>query len=366
MGLYKIQRKLFGSILILAVMLVSVIGQAQSVPNVITFQSVIFDDGGNVIEDDSADILFRILDDQGTELYAEEQPAVQIFDGMINVLLGSGIVPNSNPAVPTGGLIFTDFNPANPLFLEVTVKNVTTLDQLELTSVPYAFYAQQALTVAEGAITATSIENGAITVEHLENISISQLTGVLDVTQLPPEVTMDTELSSHTSDTSNPHNVTAAQVGAATAGHNHDSAYVNVGGDTMSGNLSMGGNNITNVGFVDGVDLNDSNSALNSDGSIKGAGYSGIGFRVSQNVVHGTNVCSLIYIPSGFGVSDCGSAVTFVPSLSQYEGDGGGTERVTVFIDGTFRLNICADSRCSDGSDGKLPNQATIIAIGTR
>jgi len=141
--------------------------QAQTIPNVMNFQSVLFDDDGNLISDSSADILFRIVDLNGNEVYAEEQPAVTIIDGMINVLIGTGIVPGSNPAEPTGGLALVDLQPDSALFVEVTVGTITTLEPMELVSVPYSFFAEQALSIASG------------------SVSFSQLVGQVTTLQLP-------------------------------------------------------------------------------------------------------------------------------------------------------------------------------------
>jgi hypothetical protein len=390
MSQYKFKSIFVSAIVGIVLIAWSAIGLAQSVPNVITFQSILFDNSGNVITDESVDVLFRVLDDQNNEIYSEEQNGVQVYDGMINVMLGTGIVPGSNPATPTGGLDFTDFDPANPLFLEVTVQDVTTLEQLELTTVPYAFYAQQAQSVADGAITSEMIQDGAITINDLGTITFNDIAGTINMTQLPAAVATDTEVATadaalQTQITSNDTDIAGlqTQVGVNTTNitglqtqitsndtdiANLQSGKVNRSGDTMTGVLNMGGNNIASVGTVDGVDLDDTNSALNADGSIKGAGYSAIGFKVSEeDATHGTNVCSTTYIPDGFTAIDCGSSVQFIPIVTQYEGDGAGTERLQVFIDDSYILNICADSRCNgDDSDGKFANTAIILAIGTR
>jgi hypothetical protein len=106
-------------------------------------------------------------------------------------------------------------------------------------------------------------------------------------------------------------------------------------------------------------------TAHNLDGSIQGAGYRAIGFKISYNVDDGTNVCDTPYIPAGFTVSDCGNAVQFIPIISSFSGDGAGTERFYVkFING-FELEICSDSKCAN--DGFwVPQEATILAIGGR
>jgi len=190
---------------------------AQSVPNAITFQSALFDSSGNPITDDTTDLLFRIVDDQNNELYAEEQRGVQVYDGLVNVIIGSGIEPNSNPAVPTGGLPVAALDPNQVMFLEVTVGGTTTLELLELTSVPYAYYAEQALNVAPGSITSESIAAGAIT--------FSDITGTITLAQLPTTVATDAEVTTavnslQTQITTNTNNISSNTTAITTNGTN--------------------------------------------------------------------------------------------------------------------------------------------------
>lgn len=226
---------------------------AQSVPNVITFQSILFDDTGTAITDDATDLLFRIVDDAGTVLYSEEQKGVAVFDGMVNVLIGTGIVPGSDPATPTGGLTLADLNPAQPLFLEVTVGTTTTLELLELTSVPYAFYAGEALSVAPNSITSEHIVDGSITNIDMGTINFTDIGGTLDVTQLPAAAATDSEVSAV----------------AATLQTQIDGKLSIDGSISMTGDLNMGGNDVSNVGLVDGVDVDTHNhSGAGQGGTI--------------------------------------------------------------------------------------------------
>lgn len=79
-------------------------------------------------------------------------------------------------------------------------------------------------------------------------------------------IARDSELSAHTSRTDNPHSVTAAQVGAAPAGHNHDTDYVNITGDSMTGDLIVGGDIETDFNlYVHGDTYVDSDANLKKD-----------------------------------------------------------------------------------------------------
>jgi hypothetical protein len=78
--------------------------------------------------------------------------------------------------------------------------------------------------------------------------AIQDAVGTVDESHLSFAVATEVELGSHTGDTTNPHNVTAAQVGAyttaqadlnfAASGHNHDSRYYTQGAvDDKKGKL---------------------------------------------------------------------------------------------------------------------------------
>jgi hypothetical protein len=73
-------------------------------------------------------------------------------------------------------------------------------------------------------------------------------------------------VNAHATRTDNPHSVTAAQVGAAAAGHNHDTDYVNITGDTMTGDLIVEGSvEIDADLFVNGDTYVDSDETLKRD-----------------------------------------------------------------------------------------------------
>lgn len=121
---------------------------AAQVPKYVNFQSVLRDDGGNLVEDGFVDLTFKILDQDGDELYAEVQPGVQVVRSAINVMIGEGIVPGSSPAAPTGGIPLNALDPANGNhFLQIQFGPNLPSDPMELGSVPYAMYAETALKI---------------------------------------------------------------------------------------------------------------------------------------------------------------------------------------------------------------------------
>jgi hypothetical protein len=122
---------------------------AAQVPKYFNFQSVLRDDSGNLIEDGFMDLTFKILDQDGDELYAEVQPGVQVVRSAINVMLGEGVVPGSSPSAPTGGLPSAALDPNQGAhFLQVQFGSNLPSDPMELGSVPYAMYAEMALGLA--------------------------------------------------------------------------------------------------------------------------------------------------------------------------------------------------------------------------
>jgi hypothetical protein len=69
--------------------------------------------------------------------------------------------------------------------------------------------------------------------------------GTVAATYIDSSIARDAEVTSqvdvHATRTDNPHSVSAAQLGAAAASHDHDADYVNVSGGTITGNLLVMG-----------------------------------------------------------------------------------------------------------------------------
>jgi hypothetical protein len=71
------------------------------------------------------------------------------------------------------------------------------------------------------------------------------VSGTIAEAYIDASIARDTEVTAqvdaHATRTDNPHSVSAAQIGAASLSHNHDTNYVNVSGDTMNGDLLVMG-----------------------------------------------------------------------------------------------------------------------------
>ncbi len=187
--------------LVFSILLVSSSSRAQeaSVPHYLNFQSVLMDDGGNLITDEFIDLEFRIVDQAGQEIYHEVQPGVQVVKGAVNVMIGEGIIPGSNPQAPTGGLPSSALDPTTgQKFITITIGENLPSDPMELGTVPYSVYAEKALTVAKDSIGSEEIKDGSIELKDLSKaIQFTDVQGVASEGQIPTTIATDTELAAH-------------------------------------------------------------------------------------------------------------------------------------------------------------------------
>lgn len=219
--------------------------QTASVPKYVNFQAVLRDDAGNLIEDGFIDLEFKILDQDGDELYYELQPGVQVVRSAVNVLIGEGVEPGSSPSAPTGGIPFDAINPAGGTkFLQMKVGSNLPSDNMELGSVPYAMYAQRAIGIVPDitepevpAVFVTESELATYSSNIINTINTSGGSTTIVESVIDPTIMRDSEA---------------------------EALFVNVTGDTMTGDLNMSNQNITNVNQVDGVNLNTLNSTVSN------------------------------------------------------------------------------------------------------
>lgn len=285
--------------------------QISNIPNVLTAPVVLYDEGGNPLEDGSYTVSISLKDHDGNSLYDEEQQ-IEVVNHVASLLIGQGYVVGSTLTSPTGGLSREIFDVEGDISVEINVSGIQqAFESLILSSQPFAFISEYALTVADSSITTHSIKDGTITQDdlnetfledlrstqavdsdgnsitassiqmvsgsNLANSGATTVQGVLqdldqaingvkaldvatvtsDLSELSTEVgDLESEFNSHLGNVSNPHSVTYSQTGAASASHDHDGRYLELDGtSTMSGSLNLGGQNITNVGTVDGVDV---------------------------------------------------------------------------------------------------------------
>ncbi|MFH0800518.1 MAG: hypothetical protein V2A66_10125 [Pseudomonadota bacterium] len=145
--------------------------ETKAVPNVLSFQSLLFDDGGNPIADGSVGITFRVKDAKDQVLYEEKQ-SLDAVRGGVSALVGNGLNAQGAPA---GGIPSAVLDPAGSRYLEAQVDGFPATSPMEIASVPYAVYANQALSAAEGAIDSKAIADGSIGYADLNRDLIRQL-----------------------------------------------------------------------------------------------------------------------------------------------------------------------------------------------
>jgi hypothetical protein len=122
---------------------------AAGVPELINYQSLLYDDGGSLIPDGEISIKFRITDIEGTVLYEETQ-TTNVIGGAVSAMIGNGLDENG---APTGGLSMSVLVPGESRYLEVEVGDYPPQGAMEIVSVPYAMYAEEAMSISAGSLT---------------------------------------------------------------------------------------------------------------------------------------------------------------------------------------------------------------------
>lgn len=145
------------------------------VPQVMSYQAILTDDGGNLLPDGDAATYFRILDEVGTVLY-EERQQVRSVAGRVSALIGNGL---DAQGAPTGGVPQAVISPDGRRYLEVMVEGQPAFARMEMASVPYATFAQQALSVAVGSVDSQAIADQGIAFGDLSNDAIKGLAEAL-------------------------------------------------------------------------------------------------------------------------------------------------------------------------------------------
>jgi hypothetical protein len=180
----------------------TVAAQEAAVPHFLNFQSVLRDDGGNLITDSFIDLEFKILDQDGQEVYHELQPGVQVVRSAVNVMIGEGVDPNST-SVPKGGVPLAILDPTTgPKFLQMKIGDNLPSDPMEFSAIPYSYWAEKALTVPNESIGSEQIKDGSIKVQDLApELTFGDINGTASDGQIPTTIATDAELNAHISST---------------------------------------------------------------------------------------------------------------------------------------------------------------------
>lgn len=243
----KISKLGLGWLMVLAMSSFAEAATEREVPHYVNFQSVLRDDSGNLIEESFIDLQVKILRQDGNPVYEETQPGVQVVRGAINIMVGEGVKPDSS--VPTGGIPAEALDPKNgDHFLQVQFGSNEPSGPMEIGMVPYAMYAEQALSISPNIID-TDIPEIFVTEAELEERLTTYSSNIV--------TTINNSSSSTTINESHIDQTIMRDTEA-------DALFVNVAGDTMTGNLNMGNQSITNVNQVDGVDLSTLSSTVSN------------------------------------------------------------------------------------------------------
>ncbi|MDP2600873.1 MAG: hypothetical protein Q8P84_09120, partial [Deltaproteobacteria bacterium] len=163
-----------GSVLLWGLVLKAQEPAVVKIPHLINFQSALTDPAGNPLSDGKYNVLFRFLDVSGNSLY-EEWQNLESQDGTVSAMVGS-----------QNDLSLALLSPASVKFLSVQVEGQGPEIRMEIASVPYAYYAEEALAVAPLSIGTESIKPKSITAELLADDVLAGLmpSTVVQVSQL--------------------------------------------------------------------------------------------------------------------------------------------------------------------------------------
>jgi hypothetical protein len=174
-----------------------------AIPPQINYQGYLTNASG-VPVNGTVSMVFRIYNDDsgGTELWNETHN-VTVSQGVYNVVLGaSSLLPNP---------IALPFDQQYYLAVKVGTDPEMT-PRIPLTSVGYAFRAQTVESVGSHSHSGADIVSGTVSEPRIDSA-----------------IARTSALNAHTSNVSNPHSTTAAQVGAAPAAHAHSGSDITTG-----------------------------------------------------------------------------------------------------------------------------------------
>lgn len=213
-----------------------------AVPPVFNYQGLLTDGGGNPLPSGPTSLLFRITNDAQEVLFEEEQ-TVDVAGGIVSALIGNGTDPASGAV--SGGLPQQLLTPDGTRYLEVWHDGALVDDPLEIVSVPYAYWCDEALGVAPGVIEMTHLSSTLIT-----DLSTSITTNESFQTALSEPETASVIGVTDTFDNSSGQTIQDVLQDFDTTLE----SLVSKSGDTMTGDLTVQGN-IGVTGTVDGVDV---------------------------------------------------------------------------------------------------------------
>lgn len=161
------------------IVLTSSPGVAGPLPPLIDFQSLLLDEGGNLLPSGTTAIQFQILDENRIPIYTETQ-SVDVVKGAASALIGNGA---DAKGITTGGVPDDIFATGAPRYLQVQVEGHAAEDPMTIVPVPYAQWSQTCATVADGAVTPASIAKAAVGFESLAPDVVGKLAAEMSKSQ---------------------------------------------------------------------------------------------------------------------------------------------------------------------------------------
>lgn len=136
------------SLIAVAFMAVALPVDAGPLPPLINFQSVLLDEGGNLLPSGATPVQFQILDENHNVIYTESQ-TVDVMKGAVSTLIGNG---SDAKGLTTGGVPADIFATGAQRYLQVQVGTQVPEDPMTIVPVPYAQWSQTCASVAKAAV----------------------------------------------------------------------------------------------------------------------------------------------------------------------------------------------------------------------
>ncbi|MDO8526745.1 MAG: hypothetical protein Q7T03_03545 [Deltaproteobacteria bacterium] len=240
---------------------------STSVPHKTHFQSVFYDEGGNPLPSGSYYAKFTLIGQSDEILYEEEQ-GVEMINGVVSIMIGDGSTIGSNLSEPAGGIPVAALEPNQKIYVRVEINGKEHNAPLEIGSVPYSYFSEEALSVAPKSILSESLADGVVQENHLSDVLREAIFGSVAPDRVSSSIVTQDQFSNHTSSQSHAHpaesiyitNPSFAYSRSLDVGNvlkdldraietirRYTDTKVSKAGDSMSGNLDMGGKSVTNV-----------------------------------------------------------------------------------------------------------------------
>lgn len=208
--------------------------------------------------------------------------SMTIEEGIITAHSSRALTP-ADIGAATSGHQHTAFD-----YAAADLSGATVFDNIDVTNGIVTAIGTRELTLADLGYTGSTTANNYSHPAHPgDDISLDTgaLSGATVISDIDFNITTDTQghVTDATLTTLSTRNLTAANIGAAASSHNHDTVYVNVSGDTMTGDLTVGATTREANTFIRSLSADGYTSGFEAYGASQGTGYCYVG----QSATHG-------------------------------------------------------------------------------